>query len=348
MSNNNNNKYIYNIYKNKNFTPIWLMRQAGRYLPEYLKIRKNKQNFLELCYDAKLASEITLQPIKRFNFDAAIIFSDILVILDALGAKVRFAKNHGPIIETNIDEFIETNNNSSIIKTKINNKLAPIYEAIRITRKKLPEKTSLIGFAGAFWTLFAYLIEGEGSKTFYQAKSFYLNNPQKFTKIKDILCEAISIHLQNQIDAGCDTIQLFDSWVSVLSPYHIDNLVIEPTKEIVKQVKNNQAKIICFPRGISSYYDKFAKEIDFDIFALDYNTPIELAVKIYDNYGKAIQGNLDPTILLANDYQILSREVKHILSSTKNIPAIFNLGHGILPSTPIKNVENLMKIIREY
>ena len=343
--NNNNNIYINNIYKNKNFYPIWLMRQAGRYLPEYLEIRNKKNNFLELCYDPLLVKEVTLQPIKRFDFDAAIIFSDILVILDALGCRVTFEKNHGPKIEVNIDEFID--NNNSNLEEKITNKLDYVYKAIKLVRNDLDKRKSLIGFSGAFWTLFAYLIEGQGSKNFCKAKQFFYNNPKKYDKIKNILCTAITIHLKNQVKAGCDTIQIFDSWVGVLTPYQINPLVIEPTRDILTKLKNINSNIICFPRGIGCAYNEYAK-LDFDILALDYNFPIEKAVEIYNKYGKAIQGNLDPAILLVNNINILQIEIDRIIKATKDVPAIFNLGHGILPQTPINNVHELVKIVKDH
>ena len=231
------------------------------------------------------------------------------------------------------------------LKKKITHNLAPVYEAIKLTRKELDVTKSLIGFTGAFWTLFAYLIEGQGSKNFAKAKQFFYDNPKKYSKIKNILCSAISVHLKNQIKAGCDTLQIFDSWVGVLAPYQINSLVIEPTKDILSQVKTKNTNVICFPRGIGSFYKEYA-QLKFDIFALDYNFPIEKASEIYHNYGKAIQGNLDPAILLLNDNKIILSEIKRIITATKDIPSIFNLGHGILPETPIKNVEKLVEVIK--
>ena len=346
MNNNNNN--IFNIFIKKDFVPIWLMRQAGRYLPEYQKIRKSKSDFLDLCYSPLEASEVTLQPIKRFDFDAAIIFSDILVILDALGSKVSFKKNHGPIIETNLDKFITDNYKNNLEKT-ITEKLEPVYQAIRITREKLPKEKSLIGFAGAFWTLFAYLIEGQGSKNFNKAKQYYYDNPKSFAKIKEILSKAIAIHLSNQIKAGCDTVKIFDSWTGVLSQQQKEYLVIKPTEDILKELKkkNKETKIICFPKSIGFSYKDFAK-LDFDILAIDYGFPIEKSQEIYREYNKAIQGNLDPAILLSKNQDKLLNEVDFILENTKNIPFIFNLGHGILPETPIDNVYKLVERVKKF
>ena len=344
----NNKTRIYNIYNKERYVPIWLMRQAGRYLPEYQKIRKQTESFLDLCYSPELATEITLQPIKRFNFDAAIIFSDILVILDALGSKVSFKKDYGPIIETNLERFIEENKVSDI-ENKITNKLQPIYKAISLTKHNLPNNQSLIGFSGAFWTLFAYLIEGSGSKNFIKAKQYYYNNPKSFFKIKEILCEAIYIHLKNQISAGSDLVKIFDSWAGILAEKQKLPLVIEPTKEILNKLKSykSNSKIICFPKGIGSEYKKFAK-LDFDILALDYSFPIEKSEEIYKQYNKAIQGNMDPSLLLVKDKTIFLDEVDRILTNTDNIPFIFNLGHGILPQTPIENVKTLVNKISDY
>ena len=321
------------------------MRQAGRYLPEYMNIRKDIDNFLDFCYSPSLAKEVTIQPITRFGFDAAIIFSDILVILDALGSNVSFKKNHGPIIETDLDKFISENKDEEIEK-KISTKLEPIYEAISLTRKELPQNQSLIGFSGAFWTLFAYLIEGQGSKTFVGAKQYYFNEKNNYEKIKNILCKAITIHLKNQIKAGCDTVKIFDSWAGLLSEKQKDSLVIEPTKEILNNLKSENVKTICFPKGIGFKYEEFAK-LEFDILALDYSFPIEKAEHIYDSYGKAIQGNMDPALLLSKDENVFLEEATKILKHTKNIPFIFNLGHGILPNTPIENVTKLVSKVRE-
>jgi uroporphyrinogen decarboxylase len=327
---------------------IWFMRQAGRYLPEYLKTREEAGSFLDLCYNPELAAKVTLQPIDRFDFDAAIIFSDILVILDALGSKVSFIKGEGPLIKTDIDKFISENNTEEIIAEKITSNLQPVYQAIKITRLKLPSNKSLIGFSGAFWTLFSYLIEERGTKIFSLSKRFIYEEQQKLEKIKKIISHAIFIHLKNQIAAGCNIIKIFDSWASALSHEQVNNLVIDPTKEILEKLNSikKQEKIICFPRGINNL-DDFCK-LDFDVIALDYSFDIKNAKNIYEKHGKTTQGNLDPFLLASNDQKSLETQVKHILEETKNIPHIFNLGHGILPHTPIKNVEKTIGIIRNF
>lgn len=339
---------MYNInklYNNNNISFIWLMRQAGRYLPEYRAKRKSVGNFLELCYNPLLAAEVTLQPIERFDFDAAIIFSDILVILDALDQEVNFISGKGPVINANLNKLLKLTDKDII--DKITNKLSPVYEAIKITRKNLNEKKSLIGFSGAYWTLLAYLIEGNGSKTFHKAKIFTYDEKEKEERIRHILCLAISTHLQNQTEAGCDIIKIFDSWAGILTNNQIKDLVIEPYKKILNYLKNSKAKKICFPRGIKENYKEFCK-LDFDIYALDYTENINIAKDIYKNFGKITQGNLDPAILQLKNLQLLEKEIEQILISTKNIPHIFNLGHGIMPETPIKNVEFMLNKVRGF
>ena len=306
---------ILNYIYNKKEVPIWFMRQAGRYLPEYREIRKSKNSFLELCYDPKTASEITLQPIERFSFDAAIIFSDILVILDALGAKVSFKENIGPIIDTDINKFIEENPIDKV-EEKINKHLKPVYEAIKITRDKLNKEKSLIGFAGGFWTLFAYLMEGKGSKDFNIAKRFYLDEKEKFKKLEEILTKAISIHLNNQKKAGCDTIKIFDSWAGLLADRQKNELLTAPTKKIIDSVKDKTTTIIYFPRNVSFYIEEIIK-LDFDVLALDYSFPISRAKELHLKSKKIIQGNLDPIYLTIKNKEELKKEVEYILEQTK-------------------------------
>ncbi len=339
---------MYNIdklYNNSNKSFIWLMRQAGRYLPEYREKRKEVGNFLDLCYNPEFAAEVTLQPISRFNFDAAIIFSDILVILDALDQEVEFVPGKGPVIKANLSKLLNLTDDN--VREKITEKLNPVYEAIKITRKNLSREKSLIGFTGAYWTLLAYLIEGSGSKTFHKAKIFTYDNQEEEQKIRHILCLAISTHLKNQIKAGCDVIKIFDSWAGILTNEQIKNLVIKPYKNILDSIKAEPAKKICFPRGIKENYHEFCK-LNFDIYALDYTENINIAENLYKKYGKITQGNLDPAILQLNNLEKLGEEISIILTATKNIPHIFNLGHGIMPETPIKNVEFMLEKVRSF
>ena len=326
---------------------IWFMRQAGRHLPEYLELRKNAGSFLDLCYNPELAAEATMQPIKRYNIDAAIIFSDILVILDALGCKTSFVKGEGPKIEKDLEKFISDNLKKEDIEEKITKNLEPVYEAIRLTRKQLPKDKSLIGFAGAFWTLLTYFIEGQGSKVFAKTKRFIYEEPEKLEKLQEILCYAISIHLKNQIKAGCDTIKIFDSWAGVLSISQIKNLVNKPFQKILKNLEQEKAKKILFPRGISAL-DIFCEDLqnyNYDCLAVDYCFDIKNAKNLQQKYKKVIQGNLDPYLLAFGRKEKIKNEVNYILENTKDIEHIFNLGHGIIPETPIENVEMVVDLV---
>lgn len=331
--------------KNENIPPIWIMRQAGRYLPEYLETRASINNFLDLCYNPKLACEVTLQPIRRFNFDSAIIFSDILVVPDALGLKVDFIKNHGPkLAEFDINKDLKKLNIENI-----NSHLKPVYEAITLTKANLPNTTSLIGFAGAPWTLACYMIEGGGSKNFEKVREVAIKNEILFKELIKILTESLKIYLSNQIKAGADVIKIFDSWAGILPKRDLQNWVIEPTIEIVDFLKKNfpHIPIICFPKSIGVNYAEFAKKVNCDAIAIDQNLDIDWAIEnIYHKHQKIIQGNLDNFLLAFGTEDSIVYEVNKIINSTKNIPFIFNLGHGILPQTPIKNVELILKTIR--
>lgn len=321
-----------------NYTPIWMMRQAGRYLPEYRETRKQVNNFLEMCYTPELATKVTLQPIDRFDFDTAIIFSDILVIPDALGVDVNFIEGQGPLLT----------NKYPIKDLKLNlSKLAPVYEAISQTRALLSDDKALIGFAGAPWTLAAYIIEGKSSKDFQKSRLFMLNNPQEFALLINLLENAISEHLINQIKAGADIVKIFDSWSGLLNPYEFKKWVIEPTKRIIAQIRNSYptVPIIAFPKGAGLMYQDYIKETKADVIAIDQYLPIEWASHNLAIDNAVLQGNLDPLYLLCEDQEILKREVLRIKNSM-NRPYIFNLGHGILPSTSIENVKLMIDLVR--
>lgn len=326
--------------------PIWMMRQAGRYLPEYREIRAGVGNFLDLCYNPKLASEITIQPIRRFGFDGAIIFSDILVIPDALGVNVRFAKGEGPILEKTLNE-------KDLSKLNINNvlkHLEPVFENISLTRSNLNNETTLIGFSGSPWTIATYMIEGGTSKKFEEVRRLAIENPIFFQKLIDILVESISIYLNKQIEAGAEVIKLFDSWSGVLPEFEFRKWVIEPHQRIVKNVraKNPHTPIIIFTKGAGVLYEDFAIEVDCDSLAIDQNVSRKWANEILQKkHKKIIQGNLD-NMLLSLDKEGVRRETLDILDKFNDFPFIFNLGHGILPHTPIENVEEVLKIVRNY
>lgn len=339
---------IINVLKHKivqKNPPIWIMRQAGRYLPEYLETRAKITNFLDLCYNPQLACEVTLQPIRRFDFDCAIIFSDILVIPDALGVKVDFVKNHGPILS----EFDLTKDLSKLNLNNLKNHLKPVFEAINLTRANLNKDKSLIGFAGAPWTLACYMIEGKGSKNFEKIRQISLQQPEFFEKLIAILTQAVSDFLSLQIQAGVDIVKIFDSWAGILPSSELEKWVIKPAQKIVEnlQQKFPNIPVIYFPKNIGFNYEQFYKKVQPDCLALDQNVDLKWAKEILQNQNHAvIQGNLDNFILAFGTAEKIKLEVNKILNSFNDKPFIFNLGHGILPQTPIKNVELLLKLVR--
>ena len=341
------NKLINTLIRKEKFSnpPIWVMRQAGRYLPEYREIRSNVKNFLDLCYNPKLASEVTLQPIRRFGFDAAIIFSDILVIPDALGVKVEFVKNEGPKLQkvSNISDL------KSFKTDNIKSHLQPVFEALALTKLKLDSSTALIGFSGAPWTLACYMIEGGGSKNFDLTRETAIRDEEFFSQLIEILTQSIITYLCEQIKAGADVVKLFDSWAGILPPQQLRKWVIEPTKKIVSEIKKLHPNIpvICFPRGIAMNYQEFAKAVGSHGLAIDQNLEKNWVKKnLQENLGQVVQGNLDNYLLAFGNKNEIEKEVLQILETFKDHPFIFNLGHGILPETPIENVELVMKLVR--
>lgn len=321
-------------------TPIWFMRQAGRYMKEYLEVRSNLESFLDLCYNPDKASEVTMQPIDKFDFDMSIIFSDILVIPHALGQKVEFIKNKGPVL--NVSE-----NNNHIDLLQFNEEaLYPVYKAIKLTRAKLPKEKSLIGFSGAPWTLSTYMIEGGTTKDFAKVKSFMYADEQKFDYLIDILVDTTSKHLINQIEAGCDSVKIFDSWASVLNEKQFYKYSILPTKKIVQNIRSKypDTPIIGFPKGAGISYPQYAKETGIDILAFDQNISPKW---IKDNTKIALQGNLDPVLLASNVDKAIAYS-KDLINLMQDRAFIFNLGHGILPITPVDNVEKIVNFVKEY
>lgn len=325
--------------------PVWLMRQAGRYLPEYRQIRAEANNFLELCYNPKLASEITLQPITRFGFDGAILFSDILVIPDALGVKVEFVKNEGPKLSKTLDE----KSLNSLKIDNVENHLARVFETISLTKSKLDKNTTLIGFSGSPWTIATYMVEGGGSKNFENVRSLAISNPQFFQNLIDILVESISIYLIKQIEVGVDVVKLFDSWAGVLPESEFKKWVITPHQKIIKNIRNKfpNFPIIVFTRGAGMLYENTAQDLDCNVVAIDQNLPKKWAKEFLQQKNhKIIQGNLDNILLASGSLQQIEEEVLAILESFNDQPFIFNLGHGVLPHTPIKNIEKVLELIR--
>ena len=330
--------------ESKENIPIWLMRQAGRYLPEYQKIRKETKGFLDLCYNPDLACEVTLQPIRRFNLDAAIIFSDILVIPDAMGIKVRFEENYGPILES-----IKTEKELKDAFTKKDTqKLIPVYQAIEKVKDKLSKNVALIGFSGGAWTLAAYIVEGKISRDLSTTKITYYNNRLFFDLLIEHLVENIAQHLINQIKAGVEIVQIFDSWGGLLMGDDYQQLIIKPTQAIIKKVRNifPNIPIICFPRMSGLQYKEFCLEVDCQAISVDQYISLDFIKNNHNN--KVIQGNLDPLVLFSNSTDLIKKRIDNILKATEGESLIFNLGHGVLPKTPIENVEFLVNYIKGH
>ena len=321
--------------------PVWLMRQAGRYLPEYRELRAKAGSFWAMALTPDYAAEVTLQPIRRFGFDAAILFSDILTVPEALGQKVTFTEGEGPSLKpvTTAKGFVED-------REAWARYFEPVYEALRLTRAGLPQQTALLGFAGAPWTLATYLAAGAGGDEQKAAKLWAYRDPQGFTALLDILGECVAFHLIRQLDAGADAVQIFDSWASGLPEAAYSQLVVEPTRKVVEAVraKRPNAKIIGFPRASTlAGYQLYATVTGVDVIGVDTAAPWSWMA----SFAKAIplQGNLDPLALIAGG-TALDKAVDEILEAMAGKPHIFNLGHGILPETPIAHVEHLLKRIR--
>lgn len=322
--------------------PFWFMRQAGRYLPEYRELRSKSNSFLEFCYSPEMASEATLQPIKRFGMDGAIIFSDILVIPDKLGMDVSFEKGKGPVL-------IPIENEKDLEKLSLSGmtgRLDPVYKALQTTREKLPKETTLIGFAGAPWTLACYMIEGGGSRDFQKVRCLSESNKIFFSKLIDVLTQAVSDHAIKQIEAGAEVFQLFDSWSGVLSEPQFEEWSIIPAKKIVENIRKKYPKtpIVGFPRMAGTKYYSYAKDTGVDAVSIDGSVSLRMAAEKLAPLC-VIQGNLDP-ITLAENKDATLLQAKKIINTFKGTPFVFNLGHGFLPHTPISHVEALCEMIR--
>tara|TARA_B100000161_G_scaffold265309_1_gene240944 strand:- start:3803 stop:4801 length:999 start_codon:yes stop_codon:yes gene_type:complete len=324
------------VNKNTDIKPIWFMRQAGRYLPEFRAIRAKNTNFIELCLNKNLVPEITLQPLKRFNLDAAIVFSDILMLPYGIGQEVEFKKDFGPLLGS-IDD-IDLNN---LKYADFTNRLKPVYESLQNLSNVIKgQNKSLIGFVGAPWTLLVYMLNKKSPK---KNLSGEFKNFKNKDKLIQIVIEYLKLHIKNQINSGSTIIQIFDSWAGLANQNEIDHFIYEPTAELVKYVKSLNTPVICFPRDIKDY-NQYIKKVNPDAVNIDYNIDIKKAVKDLDI---PIQGGLDPKILLG-DKDDLKREVKKILINFKNHPYIFNLGHGVLPQTDPDTVSYLINLVREY
>jgi uroporphyrinogen decarboxylase len=322
--------------------PFWFMRQAGRYLPEYRELRTRAKDFLSFCYSPALASEATVQPIKRFGMDAAIVFSDILVIPDALGQKVNFESGHGPALEA----LTGTSDIARLSLNRFKTRLGPVYDTLALTRSKLDHDTALIGFAGAPWTIACYMIEGAGSSTFSKAKSWIYRQPDLMERLIDVLVEAIGQHLIEQVGAGAEVLQIFDSWAGVLPEREFKRWSIDPTARIVKDVKAfcPDVPIIGFPNRCGALILNYAAGSGVDAVQIDAMSPIAW-MRAQMPYQVALQGNLDPQLLVVGGSAMIE-EAERIIKTLGSNRFVFNLGHGIVPETPPENVAALSAFLR--
>ena len=322
--------------------PLWMMRQAGRYLPEYREIRATVPTFLDFCYSPKLATEATLQPIRRFGFDAAILFSDILVVPDAFGQKVSFEQGEGPRLPPISDAA-----GLAALKEEIDlEKLSPVFEAIELIKSALPSETSLIGFCGAPWTVASYMIAGKGTPDQKPARLFAYENPELFQRLIDLLVRGSIDYLERQFAAGVESVQIFDSWAGVLPQNEFEKWCLKPILAIVEGLKARvpHARIIAFPRGVGSHLEAFTSHSGINALSLDTSADVNWVAREIQS-KKTVQGNLDPFALIAGG-RALDESVDRIKKAFDGKPYIFNLGHGILPETPIAHVEQLVARVR--
>lgn len=322
--------------------PVWLMRQAGRYLPEYRALRQKIGNFLDLCLDPKLAAEVTLQPIRRFGFDAAIMFSDILVVPYALGQNIAFTAVDGP----RLDAIGEAEDLRKIRHELDQERLAPVYETIARVKGQLQPNVTLLGFCGAPWTLATYMIAGAGTPDQVPAREFAYRAPAPFRELLNILIEASASYLIRQFEAGVDAVQIFDTWAGVLPDDEFDRCCVEPCARIVAAVRARvpNARFIGFPRGAGSRLKRYIDAVAVDAVGLDWTVDFAFARDEVQR-RKPVQGNLDPVVLLVGG-RSLDHSIDRIMENFKAGPFIFNLGHGVLPDTPIAHVERLLARVR--
>lgn len=320
--------------------PLWMMRQAGRYLPEYRETRRRAGSFLDLCYDPDLAVEVTLQPIERFGFDASILFSDILVVPHALGRDVRFEEGRGPLLTP-----ITAPEIAALESKLFHVNLEPVYETVRRLRARLPDETTLIGFCGAPWTVATYMIAGHGTPDQAPARLFAYREPAAFQRLLKVLADHSAAYLIRQIEAGADVVQIFDSWSGVLDDASFEQFCVQPVAEIVRQIRavHPDVPIIGFPKGAGARYQTYRQKTGVTGLGIDWTVPLE-AAKDLQRLG-AVQGNLDPLRLVAGG-KALSDGVEAILEALGEGPLIFNLGHGITPETPIAHVEAMVRQVR--
>ena len=324
--------------------PLWMMRQAGRYLPEYRELRAKAGGFLDLCFTPEYAAEVTLQPIRRFNFDAAIIFSDILVVPYALGRSVRFEAGEGPRLDP-----LDTPDKVTTLAAQVDaTKFAPVYEALRRVRAELDPSVALIGFCGAPWTVATYMVAGQGTPDQAPARMLAYRHPDTFARIIDTLIESSITYLTGQLAAGADVLQIFDTWAGVLPPREFERWSIEPTRRIVEGVRKKAAgaRIIGFPRGAGALLPSYVERTGVDAVSIDWAAEPSLIRERVQN-RVAVQGNLDPLALIAGG-AALDRAIDDVLENYAAGRLIFNLGHGIQPETPIAHVEQMIRRVRNH
>lgn len=322
--------------------PMWLMRQAGRYLPEYRAVREKAGSFLNLCYNPALAAEVTLQPIRRFGFDAAILFSDILVIPDALGQPVSFVEGEGP----RLDPIRSAADLMRLKRDAGADKLDRVLETVARLRQDLPRETALIGFCGAPWTVATYMVAGRGSPDQAAARMWAYTDPAGFSRLIDIITEASISYLDGQVKAGAGALQIFDTWAGVLPDVELERWVVAPTRRIVKELKQRHpdVPIIGFPRGVGVGARHYRNTTRVDGISCDTGMPLSEMRSLAGN-GTTVQGNLDPLLLVAGG-PLLEARVRETVRAMQGAPFIFNLGHGIVPQTPPENVAKLVAFVR--
>ncbi|MZR29785.1 uroporphyrinogen decarboxylase [Sneathiella sp. DP05] len=322
--------------------PFWLMRQAGRYLPEYREIRAKAGNFLDLCYNPELAEEVTLQPLRRYGMDAAILFADILLIPHALGQPLAYREGEGPVL----DPIRSAKELGKLDVADIHKTLDPVYETVGRLSQSIPKDCTLIGFAGAPWTVATYMVEGRGSKDYANIKNWAYSDPAGFGTLMDILVEATIEYLLKQVEAGAEVVQLFDTWAGVLPDDEFRKWAIEPTKRIVEglHTQHPDLPVIGFPKGVGGNIIDFVRETGVTAVSLDTGTPLDWAAREVQSLVP-VQGNLDPMLLVTGGAAMEERIVQ-IRETLGKKPFIFNLGHGIVPQTPPENVARLAEIIR--
>lgn len=337
-------RFLETLKHKEDQVPVWFMRQAGRYLPEYRKLRSSFPDFLSFCYTPEASTEATLQPIRRFGYDAAILFSDILVIPDALGQPVRYAEGHGPLLEA-ISTKAEI---EKLDPSRVVTHLAPVFQTVKQIRRELPGDKALIGFAGAPWTVACYMVEGKGSKDFAKTRMMAYADEEAFALLMGILTESTVEYLSQQIEAGADAVQLFDSWAGVLPQQEFVKWVMVPAQKIVGalKAKHPDVPVIAFARGAGVMLENYADKVQSTALGIDTSMPMHVARdRLSDRF--VLQGNLDP-LVLASDRDRAVADTLKLLETMKGKAYIFNLGHGIIPQTPIDNVQAVIDTIHAF